>query len=85
MDKAPAIDHRVPRSNPDIGFFDFSLFSFFMELPLACESWHEYSISIFTDHTFARGGYMFLETCFLETCFLETCFLETNVFNILVF
>ena len=39
-----------------------------MELSLACESWHEYSISISIDRTFARGGCMFSRNMFIRIC-----------------
>ena len=52
-----AIDHPVPRSNPDIGFFRFLTFLFFHGTlgPLACESSYEYSTSIFIGRGFVQA------------------------------
>ena len=65
LDKAPGQRSPCPAFEPrTLDFFDFSLFSFFMELPLACESSHEYSTSIFIGRGFVRGGCMFSRNIF---------------------
>ena len=60
-------------------FFDFSLFSFFMELRLVCESSHEYSISIIIDRTFVRGGYMFSRNMFSRNMFSRNITFSRNI------
>ena len=71
MDKAPGQRSPCPAFEPrTLDFFDFSLFSLFMELPLACESWvfdfniywpwicsrrmHIFSKHIFSKHVFSK-------------------------------
>ena len=60
-------------------FFDFSLL-FFHGIPigLACESSHEYSISILIDRTFVRGGCMFSRSMFYRNMFSRNIMFSRN-------
>ena len=83
MDKASGQRSPCPTFEPRTShFFDFSLFSFFMELPwrasarMSIRLQYLLAVDLFAEDACFLETY-FLETCFLETCFLETCFLET--------
>ena len=81
MDKAPGQRSPCPAFEPrTLDFFDFSLFSFFMELPLACESAHEYSTSIFIGRGFVRGGCIFSRNIFSRNMFSRNMF-SRNMFS----
>ena len=81
MDKAPGQRSPCPAFEPrTLDFFDFSLFSFFMELPLACESSHEYSTSIFIGRGFVRGGCIFSRNIFSRNMFSRNMF-SRNMFS----
>jgi hypothetical protein len=69
-----ADDHTVPRSNPGNYFFQFFTFLFFHGTPLACESSHEHSTSIFIGRGFVRGGCIFSRNMFSRNMFSPNMF-----------
>ena len=68
--KAPsAQSRRLPFETRPPSFFDFFTFLFFHGTPLACESSHEHSTSIFIGRGFVRGGCMFSRNIFSRNIF----------------
>ena len=78
--KRRAANHAVPRSNPGYCVFSIFHFSLFYGTPLACESSHEHSTSIFTGRGFVRGGCTFSRNMFSRNMFSRNMF-SRNMFS----